>query len=425
MATQQVAYTSCMSMLSSHSPSYLQRKVGFVNKLENGLFTQPRRKFACHVLHTKDAKQLRKSDSGYNDKQCVTLKCCANGGLDVPLLEKKFSEADPQEIMNFALSTFGEEVAIAFSGAEDVVLLEYAKRSGRPFRVFALDTGRLHPETYRFYEKAAEYFKISIEYQLPNAEEVEALVREKGLFSFYRDGHGECCGIRKVKPLKKKLSSLRAWITGQRKDQSPSTRSFVPTIQVDPTFSGKDGNELVKFNPLANQSSEQVWSMIRALELPYNELHEKGFISIGCEPCTRPVLPNQHEREGRWWWEEATQKECGLHKGNLSSTGTEAEALQIVENWIQQSDYVVFARSDCPFCKQAKALLDALGIGYKLVEIDKMKNGAEILEVLQKKTKQKTVPNIFISQKHIGGWTQLEQLHQKGLLKPNPSLQMA
>ncbi|GJQ11411.1 hypothetical protein GpartN1_g3202.t1 [Galdieria partita] len=414
MVSKPLAYTSVPCTLSSIH-SCLQRRV-IIRSFVTGPILQPRRQL---FGRRKGSQRSRNSEPIIRKHE--TLQCVVGADLDIPLLERQFSTADPQEIINFALSTFGEEIAIAFSGAEDVVLLEYAKRSGKPFRVFALDTGRLHPETYRFYEKASEYFKVSIEYQFPNAEEVEALVREKGLFSFYKDGHGECCNIRKVRPLKKKLSSLRAWITGQRKDQSPSTRSFVPTIQIDSSFQGRDGTSLVKFNPLANQTSEQVWSMIRALELPYNELHEKGFISIGCEPCTRPVLPNQHEREGRWWWEEATQKECGLHKGNLSSTGTEEMAAQLVENLIREEPIVIFSRSDCPFCKQSKALLDALNMAYKLVEMDKVENGAELLEVLQKKTGQKTVPNIFISQKHIGGWTQLEQLYQKGLLKVNRS----
>ncbi len=142
------------------------------------------------------------------------------------------------------------------------------------------------------------------------------MVNRKGLFSFYVDGHQECCGIRKVQPLRKKLATLDGWITGQRRDQSPGTRTEIPVVQADTGFSGP-GKQLIKYNPLANWSSSDVWSYIRLMEIPYNALHERGFISIGCEPCTKAVLPNQHEREGRWWWEEATHKECGLHVGNL------------------------------------------------------------------------------------------------------------
>jgi len=229
----------------------------------------------------------------------------------------ELADKSPQSIIKFALTQY-PNAAISFSGAEDVVLIDMAAKSKLPFKVFSLDTGRLHAETYRFIETVRTHYGIEIEICFPEAQAVSEMVNKKGLFSFYQDDHKECCGIRKVAPLRKRLSQANAWMTGQRKDQSPSTRNSVPVVQVDTAFTGADG-ELVKFNPLANWSSEEVWMYIRALEVPYNPLHEKGFISIGCEPCTRPVLPNQHEREGRWWWEEATQKECGLHSGNLEA----------------------------------------------------------------------------------------------------------
>jgi adenylyl-sulfate reductase (glutathione) len=220
---------------------------------------------------------------------------------------------DPADLVAHALKAYGADIAIAFSGAEDVVVLEYAKQSGLPFRVFTLDTGRLHPETYRYLDAVGRHFGLAIDVLFPEAAAVEALVRAKGLYSFRTDGHQECCGIRKVAPLKRHLATLRAWITGQRQDQG-TTRAALPLVQTDPAFRGLGGGDLLKFNPLANQTSEQVWLTIRALGLPYNELHARGFVSIGCEPCTRPTLPNQHEREGRWWWEDAAGKECGLHK---------------------------------------------------------------------------------------------------------------
>ena len=222
---------------------------------------------------------------------------------------------DPADLVAHALKAFGSDIAIAFSGAEDVVLLEYAKQSGLPFRVFTLDTGRLHPETYRYIDTIGRHYGIHIDVLFPEAAAVEALVKAKGLFSFRSDGHQECCGIRKVAPLKRHLATLRAWITGQRQDQGAS-RNALPLVQTDPIFRGQGGGELIKFNPLAEQCSDQVWTVLRALGLPYNELHGRGYVSIGCEPCTRPTLPNQHEREGRWWWEEAAGKECGLHSGN-------------------------------------------------------------------------------------------------------------
>jgi phosphoadenosine phosphosulfate reductase len=222
----------------------------------------------------------------------------------------------PRDILAFALTEFAPDLAISFSGAEDVVLVDMAVKLGATFRVFSLDTGRLHPETYQFIEKVRDHYGIKIDTFFPQPEAVQSLVHEKGLFSFYRDGHKECCGIRKVEPLTRALDGSRAWVTGQRKDQSPGTRSDVPVVQLDPTF-GTPERPLVKFNPLSAWTSLQVWSYIRDEAVPYNALHDRGFISIGCEPCTRPVHPGQHEREGRWWWEEETKKECGLHLGNV------------------------------------------------------------------------------------------------------------
>ncbi|KAJ0081225.1 hypothetical protein Patl1_10004 [Pistacia atlantica] len=238
---------------------------------------------------------------------------------DFEQLAKELQDASPLEIMDKALEKFGNDIAIAFSGAEDVALIEYAHLTGRPFRVFSLDTGRLNPETYKFFDTVEKHYGIRIEYMFPDAVEVQGLVRSKGLFSFYEDGHQECCRVRKVRPLRRALKGLRAWITGQRKDQSPGTRSEVPVVQVDPVFEGLEGGvgSLVKWNPVANVKGNDIWNFLRALEVPVNSLHSQGYISIGCEPCTRPVLPGQHEREGRWWWEDAKAKECGLHKGNL------------------------------------------------------------------------------------------------------------
>ncbi len=231
-------------------------------------------------------------------------------------LAASYANKSPQEILKLAFEHFANDLWISFSGAEDVVLLDMAWKINKQVKVFTLDTGRLHPETYRFIEQVREHYGIAIEVMSPDTAKLQELVREKGLFSFYKNGHGECCGVRKIEPLKRKLASVSAWATGQRHDQSPSTRSQINVIELDKTFSTAD-KPLYKFNPLAQMSSEQVWAYIRMLELPYNSLHERGFISIGCEPCTRPVLPNQHEREGRWWWEEETQKECGLHASNV------------------------------------------------------------------------------------------------------------
>ncbi|MEP4545878.1 MAG: phosphoadenylyl-sulfate reductase [Saccharospirillum sp.] len=233
--------------------------------------------------------------------------------MNLTELNLELSGLSPRDILKRALDTH-EHIALSFSGAEDVVLVHMLSKLTQSPRVFTLDTGRLHPETYRFIDQIRNHYNLPIELYSPQPEPLQTLVREKGLFSFYQDGHQECCGIRKIEPLERALSGLDAWITGQRKDQSPSTRAEVPHVQRDDRFTGR-AEQLYKYNPLANWTSAEVWNYIRMMEIPFNSLHERGFISIGCEPCTRPVLPGQHEREGRWWWEEATQKECGLHAG--------------------------------------------------------------------------------------------------------------
>ncbi|MGH8120919.1 MAG: phosphoadenylyl-sulfate reductase [Gammaproteobacteria bacterium] len=234
--------------------------------------------------------------------------------FDVEKVARDYMHRDPAEILKLALGSF-ENIAISFSGAEDVVLIDMAVKIKPKVNVFSLDTGRLHPETYRYIEQVRSHYHLHIDVLSPDQAALEKFVREKGLYSFYKDGHQECCGIRKVMPLRKQLNTLDAWITGQRKDQSPGTRANVPVVEKDSAFS-TDSHTLIKFNPLSFWTSAQVWQYIRENDVPYNELHNRGFISIGCEPCTRPVLPNQHEREGRWWWEDATMKECGLHAGN-------------------------------------------------------------------------------------------------------------
>ncbi len=219
-------------------------------------------------------------------------------------------------VLDEALTRFEKgTIAVSFSGAEDVVLIDLIHRLGHTVDVFSLDTGRLHPETYEFIEKVRTHYATQIELLSPDAKALGELVKEKGLFSFREDGHGECCGVRKIQPLKQKLSHLKAWITGQRKDQSV-TRTEVPLEQTDAAFSTPT-NELTKFNPLAEWTSADVWQYIRTNEVPYNPLHDNGFVSIGCQPCTRAIGPQEHERAGRWWWEEETKKECGLHSQNV------------------------------------------------------------------------------------------------------------
>lgn len=240
---------------------------------------------------------------------------------ELDFLARRFSSQPPQAVLKWALKEY-DAIAVSFSGAEDVVLVDMAAAIKPGVKVFSLDTGRLHAETYRFIERVRQHYDIDLELLYPDTARVQALVAEKGLFSFYQDGHSECCGVRKVEPLKRKLAELDAWITGQRRDQSPDTRAEVPVLQHDGAFSTAD-HDLVKINPLAAWNSSDVWRYIRERDVPYNKLHEQGFVSIGCEPCTKAVLPNQHEREGRWWWETADEKECGLHANNLESVSNQ------------------------------------------------------------------------------------------------------
>lgn len=236
---------------------------------------------------------------------------------DSARLARQMERWTPQAVIEWGLARF-PRIALSFSGAEDVVLIDMAARLAPDVRVFTLDTGRLHPETYRFLERVREHYAIELEVLCPEPAALEALVREKGLFSFYRDGHRECCGIRKVAPLRRKLAELDAWVTGQRRDQSASTRARLPVVQTDPAFSN-GGGTLWKLNPLAGWRSDEVWAYIREHDVPCNPLHARGYLSIGCEPCTRPVLPHQSERAGRWWWEQAEDKECGLHAAAAQS----------------------------------------------------------------------------------------------------------
>lgn len=227
-------------------------------------------------------------------------------------------ESTPEEVINSAFERFSQDrIAISFSGAEDVVLIDMASNLlGTSFSVFTLDTGRLHAETYEFIDRVRDHYGIRIDVLSPDNWDVEELVREKGLFSFYKDGHTQCCGIRKIASLERKLGELDAWITGQRRDQG-ATRSNVPHQQVDTAFSTRS-HEIIKFNPLASWESHDVWSYIRKHDVPYNILHDHGYKSIGCAPCTRPIADDEPERAGRWWWEHEDDKECGLHVQNLS-----------------------------------------------------------------------------------------------------------
>lgn len=228
---------------------------------------------------------------------------------EVLSLAKELAGAPPDKVIATVLGRLGERAAIAFSGAEDVALIDYAAKTGLPFSVFCLDTGRLHPETLRFIDTVRQFYGIELHVVSPDFVAVEDLVRKKGLFSFYEEGHTECCQVRKIAPLKRVLGNYDGWLTGQRRDQSP-TRTDVFEVEWDTSH---HSSGMLKANPLAAQSSADVWKYLRDQDVPYNELHDRGFDSIGCEPCTRARRPGEHARAARWWWEDATKRECGLH----------------------------------------------------------------------------------------------------------------
>ena len=234
---------------------------------------------------------------------------------EVSSLAAECASLSPEKVLAAAIERF-DDIALAFSGAEDVVLIDMGVRIRKDLPVFCIDTGRLPAETYRFIDAVRKRYDLEIDVMFPEAAAVEQLVLKKGFFSFYEDGHQECCSIRKVEPLRRKLETVGAWVTGQRRDQSPGTRRGLTAVEVDTAFS-TESNPLVKFNPLTNWTSVQVWDYIQLNDVPFNELHRKGFVSIGCEPCTRATLPNEQERQGRWWWEQSNKKECGLHVINL------------------------------------------------------------------------------------------------------------
>ena len=204
---------------------------------------------------------------------------------------------------------WGGRIAFASSfGAEDQVLTDMLARVAPAVRVFTLDTGRLPQETYDLIDATRKRYGVTIEVLFPERADVEELVSRGGMNLFYEsiENRKACCHVRKVVPLRRKLATLDAWIAGLRKEQSV-TRQEIAAVQWDET------NGLVKVNPLADWSAAQVWDYIRSHDVPYNALHDRGYPSIGCAPCTRAVEPGQDLRAGRWWWEQAEQKECGLH----------------------------------------------------------------------------------------------------------------
>lgn len=202
-----------------------------------------------------------------------------------------------------------QPAALASSlGAEDMVLTDLIVRHAPAIDIFTLDTGRLHAETYRLLQQITDHYALRIRMVYPSGGALERLVAEHGINGFFSSvaSRKACCEVRKVEPLRRALAGKRAWITGLRRAQA-LTRAGLPLQEHDAA------NGLEKFSPLADWREQEVWAYLRAFRVPYNALHDRGFPSIGCEPCTRAVTPGEDIRAGRWWWEEPGGKECGLH----------------------------------------------------------------------------------------------------------------
>lgn len=193
-------------------------------------------------------------------------------------------------------------------GAEDMVLTDLIAKHAPDIEIFTLDTGRLNPETYRVLQQVTDRYERPIRVVFPRSESVERLVASQGINGFYdsMDKRKACCEVRKVEPLARALEGKRAWITGLRRAQAV-TRRNLPVREFDAAHG------IEKFSPLADWQEEEVWAYIRVFGVPYNALHDRGFPSIGCQPCTRAVEPGADVRSGRWWWEDPSNKECGLH----------------------------------------------------------------------------------------------------------------
>lgn len=219
-------------------------------------------------------------------------------------------EAAARELLGRVAGEYAPAALASSLSAEDMVLADLIGRHRLAIEVFALDTGRLHGDTLDLIGRLEARYGLTVRIHQPDPEAVREYVARFGRDAFYRDPEmrKRCCGIRKVEPLKRALSGKRAWVTGLRREQSPG-RGGVTTQEFDAVHG------LAKFNPLADWSEAEVWDYIRRHEVPYNPLHDQGYRSIGCAPCTRPVTPGEDARAGRWWWEAATAGECGIHVG--------------------------------------------------------------------------------------------------------------
>jgi len=228
----------------------------------------------------------------------------------ITALNQKLAGTDAIRLLSYFLTEYKGKIALSSSlGLEDQVLTEMVCAIDKNVKIFTLDTGRLFPETYDLIHRTNQKYGIQTMVYFPDSAQVEEMVHSKGINLFYNsvEDRKTCCRIRKIEPLKRAFAGLKVWICGLRRDQSV-TRSEMQPIEWD------ENNGLIKLNPLIDWSEEQVRSYIKEHKIPYNPLHDRDFPSIGCQPCTRAILPGEDLRAGRWWWENPDTKECGLHK---------------------------------------------------------------------------------------------------------------
>ena len=231
--------------------------------------------------------------------------------LQIKKIAEEMEDKSATEVLKWAINAYAPKIALASSfGAEDVILIDMmVKINKEKAKIFTLDTGRLNQETYDVMDAIRKKYDIQIEVYFPEQRETEEMVKIKGMNLMYESVENRklCCEIRKVHPLNRALSKLDGWITGLRREQA-ITRANIYKLEIDSLH----GN-IAKINPLADWTNEMIWDYIHKNNVPYNKLHDSGYPSIGCEPCTRAVHRGEDPRAGRWWWEDATQKECGLH----------------------------------------------------------------------------------------------------------------
>jgi len=230
---------------------------------------------------------------------------------NIELLNQQWAGRSADEILRNALSLFGNKITFATSlGAEDQVITYLLSKINKSANIITLDTGRVFPETYDLLHRTVNRYGVAIKSYYPDTIQVEEMVNTKGINLFYEsiENRKLCCHVRKIVPLHRALQGMDAWITGLRREQSV-TRTDLKIVEWDTS------NKLIKINPLLEWHEKQVWDFIKSNDIPYNKLHDQGFPSIGCQPCTRAIEKGEDLRAGRWWWEMPDSKECGLHGG--------------------------------------------------------------------------------------------------------------